>query len=387
MSCIDKPKIRRIYKKSREIFKKCSLENGAIIAADVFDKDYPKDVKWYGYVWPRDASFVCYACDLIGLHEIPEKFFKWCWEYAEGLKENGIFLAQKYYPNGRVAGDSDNEIRTRTTEIRKLSEKYRKLKWFYIQTQYDHSGLVLWAIYEHSNFEDVSGFKEMIKKIANGICDHWKKYCFKLPSHDLWEERVAYPNLRQVHIFTLATCIKGLECASSLLGKREGWQKTIKEMKDVLEKSFLRDLGHFVRISGTEIDKTVDSSLFGLVWPTQQFSPNDERIVSTVNKILSENEVNGGIYRYKGDKYCGKIEFGDLKLSGGGSWPILNFWASIYFSLKGEKEKALKYFNWVIERVEEKIPEQIKNNKPSSIIPLTWSHAMFVIAGKFLNLF
>ncbi|MEM5879165.1 MAG: hypothetical protein QXU74_01595 [Candidatus Aenigmatarchaeota archaeon] len=380
-------KLRKILRKSKEVFKNCSFKNGAIIAADVFDQDYPRNVKWYGYVWPRDASFVCYACDLLGLHEIPRKFFNWCWDYAESLKENGVFLAHKYYPNGRVAGDSDNEIRTWTNEIKKLSEKYRKLKWFYIQTQYDHSGLVLWAIHEHSKFEDVSEFKEMIEKIANGICNHWKRCCFKLPSHDLWEERVAYPNLKQVHTFTLATCIKGLECASSLIKQNKKWKVTVGEMKKILEKCFIRELGYFVRTYGNKIDKSVDSSLLGLVWPAQQFSPKDERIVSTVNEILNMNEVNGGICRYKDDKYCGKIKFGDLELSGGGSWPLLNFWVSIYFSLKGEKEKALKYFNWVIERVQEKIPEQIKDNKPISIIPLAWSHAMFVIAGKFLKLF
>jgi GH15 family glucan-1,4-alpha-glucosidase len=40
-----------------------------------------------------------------------------------------------------------------------------------------------------------------------------------------------------------------------------------------------------------------------------------------------------------------------------------------------------------LERVEKKLPEQIKNGKPASIVPLAWSHAMFIIAGKFLELF
>jgi len=61
--------------------------------------------------------------------------------------------------------------------------------------------------------------------------------------------------------------------------------------------------------------------------------------------------------------------------------------ASIYFCLKEEKEKALKYFNWVNERsLNGYLPEQIKNDKPASIIPLAWSHAMFVIATNFLKI-
>jgi GH15 family glucan-1,4-alpha-glucosidase len=55
--------------------------------------------------------------------------------------------------------------------------------------------------------------------------------------------------------------------------------------------------------------------------------------------------------------------------------------------LKGEKEKALKYFNWVNEKsLNGYLPEQIRKDKPASIIPLAWSHAMFVIAATFLGM-
>jgi len=114
---------------------------------------------------------------------------------------------------------------------------------------------------------------------------------------------------------------------------------------------------------------------------------NDIKMTNTVKKILEKNLLNGGLIRYKNDKYDGKIRWGKLTLSGGGAWPILNFWASIYFSLAGNKKEALKYFSWVTDRVEDKIPEQIKNGKLISIIPLAWSHAMFIISGKFLGLF
>jgi|GEM_PF-3172480 len=43
--------IKKILEKSKEVFKNCSLPNGAIIAADANNPIYPKNVKWYGYVW------------------------------------------------------------------------------------------------------------------------------------------------------------------------------------------------------------------------------------------------------------------------------------------------------------------------------------------------
>jgi GH15 family glucan-1,4-alpha-glucosidase len=67
------------------------LPNGAIIAADVNNPIYPKDCKWYGYVWLRDAAFIGYACDKIGMYEIPRKFFKWCLVKRRKRKSLKIF--------------------------------------------------------------------------------------------------------------------------------------------------------------------------------------------------------------------------------------------------------------------------------------------------------
>jgi GH15 family glucan-1,4-alpha-glucosidase len=386
---VDERKIKELLNTTKEVIKNSSLPNGAIIASDVHNKIYPKDVKWYGYVWPRDASYTCYAADLLGLHKISKNFYKWCLERAEGFEKNGIFIAHKYYPNGRVAGDFDVGIKISDIKNKKLIKWYKKqqkVKLFYFNFQPDETASFLWSLYEHSKFEDVSEFKEIASKTADGICKFWKIDHFILPSHDLWEEHTALSHLNQVHTYSLAMCVKGLECASKLLNQ-DKWKKTINQMKIILNKCYVEKLRYFVRTFGKKIDKTIDSSMLGLVWPSEQFPASDERIVNTVNKILEKNEVGGGILRYANDKYDGKISFGDLVLGGGGTWPILNFWLSIYFSLLGKKEDSLKYFNWVVRRVEKYIPEQIKKGKEASIVPLTWSHAMFVISAKFLNLF
>jgi len=380
--------IEKILEKSKEVFRNCSLSNGAIIAADVNNPIYPKDAKWYGYVWLRDASFVCYACDLLKMYEISEKFLKWCLDYAEGLRE-GIF-AHKYFPNGRIAGDFDLGLDERElkSEKKKIIKNYLKTKVFYIQFQSDQLGTLLWSIYEHSKFRSIEQFKELIEILANGIRKYWKKNCFSVPSFDLWEENIAFPKYRQVHVYSLASCIKGLECALKSK-ENENWKSTLKQMKRVFSKclDYSKNLGYIPRVFGKKIDTTIDSSLLAIAWPWEQLQVNDEIMIKTVENILKENETNGGIIRYKGDKYDGRIELADLKLEEGGAWPILNYWVSIYFYLKGEKEKALKYFNWVNEKsLNGYLPEQIKDDKPASIIPLVWSHAMFVIAANFLGM-
>jgi len=71
---------------------------------------------------------------------------------------------------------------------------------------------------------------------------------------------------------------------------------------------------------------------------------------------------------------------------GAGAWPILNFWLSIYYARLGYREKALQYYNWVLNRVRKFIPEQIfENNIQVSVKPLCWSHAMFIIASRELG--
>ena len=382
-------KVKKLLKTSKRIFKSCSLKNGAIVASDVTSEDYPRDVKNYFYVWPRDASFVCVACDLLGLKKIPQKFFEWCWERAELFKETGVFLSQKFYPHGRMAGDYDVPLKTQDLKRKKIKEFaswQTNVRLYYTHFQPDQVGSLLWAIHHHSKFSDVGEFKEMIIKAADGICNYWKKDHFKIPSFDLWEEKVALPSLKQIHVYSVAQCIKGLECACELVKPKKRWLICIKQMKILIEKSYDRKLGYFIKTYGKKIDKTLDSSSLGLVWPSGVIEANDERMLSTVNKIIKLNSKKGGIMRYKGDEYDGKISSLQLSLKGAGAWPILNFWLSIYFSLLGEKRKAKKYFNWVLERVEDKIPEQIKRNKPASIIPLAWSHAMFVIAGKILKI-
>ena len=345
---VNDEKIQRIFDTSKKVFKQCSLRNGTIVASNVHQKSF----KNYFYVWPRDASFVCVACDLIGLKTIPERFFRWCWNYAEGFREKGIFF-MRYRPNGKKYG---------------------------IQFQPDQIGSLIWAIEHHSRYSDK--FNNIVEKAADGICSYWNGMSFRT-AFDIWEERVTSSKKKENHTYSLAMCIKGLNVASKLIQPKEKWSKCIEQMKHQFNKSYDKKLGYFLRTFNDRTgDKIVDSSLLGIVWPSEIIKPNDKRMISTVKKIIETNSQDNGIIRYKGDRYIGKLKRGKA-----GSWPILNFWLSIYYTKLGKREKALQYFNWVIDMVEEKLPEQIKNEKISSIIPLAWSHAMFIIAGKYLELF
>ena len=126
--------------------------------------------------------------------------------------------------------------------------------------------------------------------------------------------------------------------------------------------------------------------MLGLVYPFNIYDANDPRMISTVKEIEDKLVINGGVHRYQFDYYDGWVYGGMLRMKGAGAWPLLNFWMTIYYALQGNTERAKDYFQWVLERIEKYIPEQIFDNTLQvSVSPLAWSHAMFLIATDFLG--
>ena len=351
-------KIMELIAVTEDIIRDCSLENGGIVAANSTKNKYPIDAKNYFYVWPRDASFNCIASDVLGVENVQENFFNWCLKRAEGFKENGLFY-EKYYPNGLKA---------------------------LTNFQPDQTGTVLFAVWHHYK-EDITGaskFHDLIEIAGNGICKAWKKDHFTLVTNDLWEERLCFPDLNENFSYSLAACIKGLKCANELIPNKK-WIKTADEMKKRLDKHFMN---YFVRSFGKISDRRIDASTIGLVYPFEVYDANDQRIVTTIKEIEKKLLINGGLHRYEYDEYDGWMFEMMHRKKGAGAWPLLNFWMTIYYSIKGYKDIAEKYYYWVLEKIKDGdcIPEQIFENEIQvSVSPLLWSHSMFVLASKYLG--
>jgi glucoamylase len=402
--------IKELVRISKNVIEDSSLENGAIVAADSDKSIYPATTQDYRYVWIRDASYVCIAADLLGLRDIPGKFFDWCFNRAEGFNETGFFL-NAYHVNGTIAGTL---IPPTTVKVSlKVRDKYINVIHHGTQFQPDQNGSLLIAIahhVKHFGIRDPSKYETLIQKTASGICGLWKNGQFVLPYFDLWEERCVFPAQKRYHTYSLAMCIAGLRAAIELLGKKRNWLKTEKEMADVFSRLYscnkkliprTYSVGNIGRRSEVRKDDFwPDSSLLGLVYPSGMLNAFDEKMKATVDEIIRKNTINnGGLMRYPGDVYCGGVNKGWVTLSGAGTWPLLNFWMAIYQCLCNNRKNAERYFRWPLKRIDSPreigidiisrgkyIPEQIFRNKTkSSICPLVWSHAMFIIAAKFLK--
>ncbi len=350
-------KIAELLRNSKEVIQDCCKPNGAIVAVDSSKKYFPKEAKYYKFVWPRDAMYTCIAARILGLN-IQENFFQWCTK-AEGWNRTGLFY-EKYFVDGRKARPN---------------------------FQPDQTGSVLMAVfdyYTHSK-KNWNKFERLVTKSANGLCKVWNKDHFKLVTQDLWEERLCFPDLKEHFTYSLAVCAKGLECANKLIPNKL-WEKTSKEMKTVLLNNFK---ANFYRSFGKINDERVDASLLGIVWPAEIVSPKDRRMRKTVEMIEQRIVRDFGVFRYENDEYDGWMYKKDVhRKKGAGYWPLLNFWMAVYYLEYGNRQKALKYYNKVLKDLDGKkyIPEQIFDNKVQvGVSPLCWSHSMFVIASDRLG--
>jgi GH15 family glucan-1,4-alpha-glucosidase len=394
---IRRESVKKLIQTSKKVIQDSSLENGAIIAANADKSIYPPAVQDYRYVWIRDASYICISADLLGLRQIPERFFDWCLNRAEGFKDTGLFY-NAYSVNGAVNGTLIRPADLKTPL--KVKNRYIYTTHHGIQFQPDQNGSLLLAIghhVKHFAIGDISKFKKLIENTASGISNSWKNKKFTLPCFDLWEERCILPSQKRYYTYSLAMCIAGLRTAIELLGKNKNWLRTEKEMSSIFDDIYSHDANHIPRTytagklaERREIRKDdflPDTSLLGLVYPSAILDPFDSKMKETVDEIIEKNTIaNGGLLRYPKDTYCGGVQKGYVTSTGAGAWPLLNFWMSIYFCLRNDRKNAEKYFRWPLTKVNEYIPEQIFKNKiKPSVCPLVWSHSMFIIAAKFLG--
>ena len=358
---MQKEKILKLIESSKQVFQDVALPVGAIIAANTDLPYYPKRAANYHFVWPRDAAFICVAAQKVGV-KIQEPFFSWLEDRPEGFKKESL-LYQNYAPNGKKN---------------------------YNGFQPDQAGTCLWAIYEYYKKDLSQAIKKqevLIRRLADGLANDWQGKYFWHHAVDLWEEGERHTSSvhESNHTYSLAACAKGLLLANEMI-KNDEWVKKAESMIKRIDYNHDEKANRFLRNKGKQVaDFNVDSSLLGLTWPFEIIKADDPRMINTVKKIEERIVYNGkGVHRYENDYYDGEGSGAE----GGGAWPIMNFWMAIYWVIRGDREKAEEYFNWVLDKLEEDnydsfIPEQIFEDNRRGVYPLAWSHAMFVCAvGK-----
>lgn len=358
---ISNEKINRLYKRSIMVFHLLSQPGfGGILAAPEMDEDFLY-CGGYGFCWGRDAAYITSAIDAAGYHYITEEFYLWA---MAAQSEDGSW-AQRHYLDGSIAPNWGLQI--------------------------DETGSILWGIWEHyKNRRDNQFLSKMwpsVKKGADFLVSNRHDYTgLPLDSHDLWEERIGQ------HTYSAAAVYGGLIGAANIakeLGFDEyakKWEESAAELKRTIKTlCWDQNTNCFVRSikvnGGINKDHIVDVSLLGIAYPFNVLDPKDNRMMSTA-RIIEERLWSpkiGGIKRYEDDIY-----------RGGNPWILTTLWLSLYYTLIDEYNKAKKLFEWAVNHATPMglFPEQIHRNtgEPAWVVPLTWSHAMFVLVlHKFID--
>ncbi|NLN65738.1 MAG: glycoside hydrolase [Clostridiaceae bacterium] len=371
-----------VYRRSLLLFKlMINNSTGGILASPEIDEGFTQCGR-YAYCWGRDAAFITQAFDEVGLFQDTARFYEW----ASRVQDTEGFWHQRYHMNGRLAPSWGIQI--------------------------DETGSILFGILRHFEAtKNMRFLKEMWPAVveAVGFLENFIDTETNLPkpSFDLWEER------KGEHTYSTAAVVAGINAASQigeLLGIADettrNWRKIAREIKDAMIKELVdHQNGVFFRSIRTKLnpwgkepseqvvtirvnskgfawevsqtDARMDISLLGTSVPFRVFPPDDSIVRKTAAKIedVLVCEKVGGIRRYEDDSYAG-----------GNPWVIATLWMALYHLETGELNKAAEYLEWSIKSRThlDLLPEQAdrQDGKPCWVIPLTWSHAMYVLALK-----
>lgn len=357
-----------------------SKETGASIAAPEFDPYYTS-CGGYGYCWPRDSVFITAALDEAGYHDPASQFY----EFAASIQDRDGSWHQRFFTNGSVAPFWGKQI--------------------------DQAGSVLWGYRHHHR---LTGDERFLEKIwpsleagANYLSINIQENGLPAASYDPWEDSYGQGT------YSAAAVCAGLKASSEIAGakgekeKAEYWLANSERVKEGILKhqwsqhrgSYIRGVNHKVYKDSYEYalhrgekayttqdptglytthwvgeDARIDAALLGLAYPFAVLEPSDKKMAATVRAVEEKlwNHNVGGIHRYEGDNY-----------RGGNPWLITTLWLAIYHCIAGNHGRGEELYQWALAQANGHLllPEQADKHHggPAWVMPLNWSHAMFVL--------
>jgi oligosaccharide amylase len=360
--------------------------SGAPIAAPEFDPHHTS-CGGYGYCWPRDAVYIAAALDEAGYHDPAARLYY----FAKSVQDRDGNWHQRYFTDGSVAPFWGKQI--------------------------DQVGSVLWGYKHHYGITGDDRFLQDIwPSLAAGadyLSNNIQGNGLPAVSIDPWEDTYSQGT------YSAAAVCAGLKAASDIAGlygekemSKHWLASSARVMESILKyqwsdrrSSFMRGVNHMVQedtlgynpgsvgkvyttkdptglyqFQWTNEDARIDAALLGLAYPFAVLNPNDKKMAATAQAIEEKlwNLKTGGIHRYEGDTY-----------RGGNPWLITTLWLAIYHCIAGNRSRAEELCQWSLAQANQHLllPEQADKHTggPAWVMPLNWSHAMFVLAHLALD--
>ncbi len=355
------PAVRALCERSIDVLHALQdARTGALMAAAEVDP-HSRFSGGYGFSWPRDGAYLATALGAFGFHDRVEHYLRFC---SETQDPSGAWW-QRYLATGH-AGPSWGRI------------------------QIDEPATVIGAAFVHyRRTHDLFWLERFWPTIQQGLKFledfHGPQHPHGLPSHDLWEERMG------VHAYSMGAVISAFRCGSYLarqLGDREAQSRYYawaRKLIGLFEESFVAHDGAKLRRSfiaeGRDFamgqgrwDELTDTSLLGLIAPFAILHPRHPAAVTLVKELHEKlwSRPHGGLLRYEWDSY-----------RGGNPWILTTLWLGGIELMRGRIPEARECFQWSMSKATPQgmLAEQVsrETGKPMWVIPLGWSHAMFLL--------
>src|SRR5690606_10296379 len=132
------------------------------------------------------------------------------------------------------------------------------------------------------------------------------------------------------------------------------WQKSVDHMLSNIDALYHPD-GYFrkgfaLQPNGDlQYDDVIDISSLQGIYMSVGFPIDDERLQGTVKRIeerLLNSSPIGGVIRYENDNY-----FRHNHEYPGNPWIVCTMWLAQYYAGTGDKQKALDFVNWTLDRM------------------------------------
>lgn len=379
-------RVKEIYNRTILLFPLLqNEETGGISATIEVDENRAKSGR-YSYCWPRDAIFITKAFDELNMIKETEKFYdNFC---KKTQSQNGMW-EQRFYTDGKLAPSWGYQIDETASVIYGIYEHYKNtkdLKFLNNNLKMCENALHFLFKYLENIFEEKEENDLVKKEIEEKIIAEGKRKdeIYRHTSYDLWEMNEG------IHLYSLSSIYAALNAMTKIYKNvKEKYkenrlkleqiskntqkiEKEVNNIKKFIEKN-LYDENRKILQRNTNDDK-MDISIIGSVYPFEIFSPKEKKILNTVEKInLTLRTYTSGYLRFEQDSY----------MEGINPWPIATLWMAMYYIKAGNIKKAKECFDFVTNSCSNLgfLAEQVNNStmKPSWIIGLGWSHAMYII--------
>ena len=268
---------------------------GAIVAAPT--TSLPEEIggerNWdYRFTWLRDASLTLNAFSSLGHKEEAIGFMKWL-----------LNVCDKCGPKAQILYDIDfgDPLDERTLDHLEGYRESRPVRIgnaAYSQRQLDIFGEVLEAAYNYVKIGGYIGNKDwiLLETFVDAACELWSE-----PDSGIWEVRGGPFHFVHSKVMCWVAVDRGIRLAQSLGRNKKVsyWRKAAEEIRnDILNKGWNPEKEAFTQHYDTE---ALDAS--ALLIPLFGFLPtSDERVRSTINRIVAELSWNGLLRRYRTDE-------------------------------------------------------------------------------------